>query len=59
MNENQILKSYEIARERYAELGIDADKALETLQNVQLSLHCWQTDDVQGFESAGGLTGGI
>ncbi|MDE5632837.1 MAG: L-rhamnose isomerase, partial [Muribaculaceae bacterium] len=59
MNENQILKSYEIARERYAELGIDTDKALKTLQNVQLSLHCWQTDDVQGFESAGELTGGI
>ncbi|MDE5684105.1 MAG: L-rhamnose isomerase, partial [Muribaculaceae bacterium] len=59
MNENQIIKSYEIARERYAELGIDTDKALETLQKVQLSLHCWQTDDVQGFESAGELTGGI
>ena len=59
MNENQIIKSYEIARERYAELGIDTDKALDTLQKVQLSLHCWQTDDVQGFESAGELTGGI
>ena len=59
MNEAQIIKSYEIARERYAELGIDTDKALETLQKVQISLHCWQTDDVQGFESAGELTGGI
>ena len=59
MNEAQIIKSYEIARERYAELGIDTDKALETLQKVQISLHRWQTDDVQGFESAGELTGGI
>ncbi|MDE7386823.1 MAG: L-rhamnose isomerase [Muribaculaceae bacterium] len=59
MNAKQIEQSYEIARQRYAELGIDTDKALETLQNVQLSLHCWQTDDVTGFESAGSLTGGI
>lgn len=59
MNAKQIEQSYEIARQRYAELGIDTDKALETLQNVQLSLHCWQTDDVAGFESAGDLTGGI
>ena len=59
MNAKQIEQSYEIARQRYAELGIDTDKALETLQNVQLSLHCWQTDDVTGFESTGSLTGGI
>lgn len=59
MNAKLIEQSYQIARERYAELGIDTDKALETLQNVQLSLHCWQTDDVTGFESNGSLTGGI
>ena len=52
-------KSYEIARERYAELGIDTEKALQTLQNFHLSMHCWQADDVAGFESAGDLTGGI
>lgn len=52
-------KSYEIARERYAELGIDTEKALEILQNFHLSMHCWQADDVAGFESAGDLTGGI
>ena len=59
MNTKQIEQAYEIARERYAELGIDTEKALDTLQKVQLSLHCWQTDDVTGFESTGDLTGGI
>jgi len=52
-------KAYEIARERYAALGIDTEKVLEQLQNFHLSLHCWQADDVSGFESAGDLTGGI
>ena len=59
MKEEMILKAYEIAKERYAEIGIDTEKALEALQNVQISLHCWQADDVAGFESAGDLTGGI
>ena len=59
MNAKQIEQSYDIARQRYAELGIDTDKALDTLQKVQLSLHCWQTDDVTGFESADSLSGGI
>ncbi|MCH5346469.1 MAG: L-rhamnose isomerase [Muribaculaceae bacterium] len=59
MNQDMITKAYEIARERYAELGIDTEKAIETLQNVQISLHCWQADDVAGFESTGELTGGI
>lgn len=59
MKEEMILKAYEIAKERYAEIGIDTEKALEALQNVQISLHCWQADDVAGFESTGDLTGGI
>lgn len=59
MNTKQIEQAYEIAKQRYAELGIDTDKALDTLQKVQISLHCWQTDDVAGFESTGDLTGGI
>ena len=59
MNEKQILQSYEIARERYAALGVDTDKAIETLEKTPISLHCWQTDDVIGFESAAGLSGGI
>ena len=60
MNEANILKSYELAKERYAALGVDTDKALETLKNTPISLHCWQTDDVIGFETPDGvLSGGI
>ena len=59
MDTKQIQTAYEIARQRYAELGIDTEKALDTLQKVQLSLHCWQADDVAGFESTGELSGGI
>ena len=60
MKQEQITKAYETAKARYAEMGIDTDKALEALQRVSLSLHCWQTDDVTGFENSGGqLTGGI
>ena len=59
MNEQNIRKAYELAVERYAAIGIDVEKVLEQLQGVQLSLHCWQADDVTGFESTGELTGGI
>ena len=60
MKEELILKSYEIAKERYAALGIDTDKVLEQLQDFHLSMHCWQADDVKGFEvQAGALSGGI
>lgn len=53
-------KSYEIAQERYAALGVDTEKALDDLQKIALSLHCWQADDVAGFENPDGkLTGGI
>jgi len=46
-----IKEQYNNAKERYAELGIDTEKALERLKKISLSLHCWQTDDVGGFES--------
>lgn len=59
MNEQNIKKAYELAVERYAAIGIDVEKVLEQLQGIQLSLHCWQADDVTGFESTGELTGGI
>lgn len=52
-------KAYELARERYATIGIDTEAALEKLADIHLSLHCWQADDVAGFESTGELTGGI
>ena len=41
---------------RYAALGVDTDKAIEILEKTPISLHCWQTDDVIGFESAAGLS---
>ncbi|MCD7710025.1 MAG: L-rhamnose isomerase [Porphyromonadaceae bacterium] len=60
MKENLVLKAYEIAKERYAAIGVDTDAVLNALQKVQLSLHCWQADDVTGFEvQAGALSGGI
>lgn len=59
MKEQLINNAYSIARERYASIGVDTDMAMDVLQNISLSMHCWQADDVTGFESAGALTGGI
>ncbi len=60
MNEKIINQAYETAKERYADLGIDTEKALEAMQDIHLSMHCWQTDDVTGFENlSGSLSGGI
>ena len=60
MKEALVKKAYEVAKERYAEIGVDTEKILEQLQNFHLSLHCWQADDVKGFEvQAGALSGGI
>ncbi len=46
-----ITEQYNNAKERYVGLGVDTDKALEKLKDISLSLHCWQTDDVGGFET--------
>lgn len=60
MKEELVKKAYEIAKERYAEIGIDTEKVLSQMQDFHLSLHCWQTDDVIGFENISGeLSGGI
>ena len=59
MNTQNILNAYTLAKERYAALGIDTDKAIAILEKTPISLHCWQTDDVMGFESNAGLSGGI
>ena len=60
MKEELVNKAYEIAKERYAETGVDTEKVMEQMQNFHLSLHCWQTDDVIGFENlTGSLSGGI
>ncbi len=51
--------SYQEAKRKYAVLGVDTEKAIGALQKVSISMHCWQGDDVGGFENAGSLTGGI
>jgi L-rhamnose isomerase len=59
-NSRRIEKAYRLAQECYAELGVDTDKAMEQLGKIAISLHCWQGDDVGGFEGCGGLgSGGI
>ena len=50
---------YQIAKERYAEIGIDTEEVIAKLSKVGISMHCWQGDDDKGFENAGALTGGI
>jgi L-rhamnose isomerase len=58
-NETMIRKAYEVARERYSAFGVDTEAALTTLIGIPLSLHCWQGDDVGGFEKpAATLSGG-
>ena len=54
----QIEQAYRLAKERYASLGVDTDKALKQLAGIPVSIHCWQGDDVGGFENAGEALGG-
>jgi len=56
--DKQIQDAYALAQERYAMLGVDTDQALETLAQISISLHCWQGDDVAGFESPDTELGG-
>lgn len=58
MQTRNIEQSYQQARNRYAELGVHSDLALEKLGGIALSIHCWQGDDVGGFEAAGQSLGG-
>jgi L-rhamnose isomerase len=58
ISEKQIQSAYELAGERYAAFGVDASLALEILTRVPVSLHCWQGDDVAGFEHTGESLGG-
>jgi L-rhamnose isomerase len=58
MKKKLIEKAYELAKEQYAEFGVDTDKVLSEMENINISLHCWQTDDVGGFEKAGAVLGG-
>ena len=60
MNQDVIIDRYNAAEERYAALGVNTEKALRLLDKISISLHCWQTDDVSGFENQGAqLSGGI
>jgi len=60
VNKKTVQSAYELAKERYAAVGINTDSALEKIQKISLSLHCWQADDVTGFENPDGvLSGGI
>jgi len=59
MNKNELVqKSYEIAKERYAAMGINIDAAISKLEDLAISIHCWQADDVTGFEKLENLGGG-
>lgn len=59
MKKNELIqKSYDIAKERYAAIGVDVDAALNKLQDIAISIHCWQADDVTGFENLGNVGGG-
>ena len=53
MNEDKLTQTYQTAKEQYASLGVDADAALKALESIPISLHCWQGDDVGGFETVG------
>jgi len=58
MKKELVQNAYAIAKEQYAALGIDTDKAIDRMKDVVISLHCWQTDDVGGFEKADSKLGG-
>ncbi len=59
MDEKRILQGYEYAREQFAEVGVDTDAAMEKADKIPVSMHCWQGDDVIGFDGSDSLTGGI
>ncbi len=58
MDKGQILQAYEYAQEQYAALGVNTDEAIKKLDQIKISLHCWQTDDVGGFETPDAALGG-
>ena len=54
-----MMSRYEEAKKMFAKYGVDTDAAIKTLEGIKISIHCWQGDDVIGFENAGELSGGI
>ena len=60
INTSNIEAAFSIAKERYAQMGVDVDRAMAALATIPISMHCWQGDDVDGFEPGGGeLDGGL
>jgi L-rhamnose isomerase len=59
MKSELVEKAYAVAKERYAAIGVDTDKVIAQLEKTPISLHCWQADDVVGFERNEALSGGI
>ena len=55
----EVFMSYSEAKEKYAAYGVDTEAVLDTLRNISISVHCWQGDDVVGFDSDEALSGGI
>jgi L-rhamnose isomerase len=51
--------SYNEAKKKYAAIGVDTEKVIKALSEIPISMHCWQGDDVCGFETTGGASGGI
>lgn len=56
MNQNE---RFLYAKDKYGAFGVDTEEAIRILSETPISMHCWQGDDVRGFENAGPLTGGI
>jgi L-rhamnose isomerase len=59
ISKDHVDRTYALAEERFAELGVDTGQAIERLRNISISMHCWQGDDVGGFERSGELGGGL
>lgn len=59
MEQKMIKERYDMAKQIYGKLGVDTDQALEILKGISISMHCWQGDDVTGFDNDGPLSGGI
>jgi L-rhamnose isomerase len=58
MSKEKVIKAYEVAKEAYAQIGVDTDAALKKMDQVAISMHCWQADDVAGFETPDAELGG-
>ena len=59
MREQQVMQAYDCARERFMDLGVDVEAAIQQADAIPLSMQCWQGDDVIGFDGTGALTGGL